>query len=165
MTTSYVTAWRKNDPKLEADATRFWEAHELLPAGKTAEDRIKELAVLAYDGEQVIGVSTVNIRYFDMLRQKFAFFREAIAPDYRLQSAGRDLTVQTRKAIEAYALAHLEEEIAGLAAILQAPGIGKRAIGRQGRLALIGYTDFNEQVRVAWFDHFRVPSNMSDMKP
>ena len=165
MTTTYVEAWRKNDPKLEAAATAFWETQDLLPAGVTAEERVKDLAVLAYDGDTLIGVSSLNIRYFDLLRQSFAFFREAIAPDYRLQSAGRDLSVQTRKVIESYALAHPEEELAGMAAVLQAPGIGKRAIGRQGRMALIGYTDKNEQVRVAWFDHFIVPANLTPPQP
>lgn len=165
MTTTYVEAWRKDDPKLEADAAAFWREHNLLPADVTADERLKQLAVLAYDGDKLIGLSTLRINYFNMLRQKFAFLREAVAPDYRLQSVSRDLAVQTRKVIEPYALAHPQEEIAGMAAVYQAPGIGKRAIGRQGRMALIGYTANDEQVRVAWFDHFIVPPNLTPPRP
>ncbi|MDO8287838.1 MAG: hypothetical protein Q7T44_01330 [Parvibaculum sp.] len=165
MTTTYIDAWRKSDPKLEAAATAFWTELNLLPEGATAAERLKELAVLAYDGATLIGVSTLKINFFDQLRQKFAFAREAIRPEYRLQSVGRDLMLATREVIEPYALAHPEEEIAGIGAIYQAPGIGKRGIGRKTRLALIGYTAKNEQVRIGWFSHFIVPPNLTPPKP
>jgi GNAT superfamily N-acetyltransferase len=161
---TFATAWQKNDPKLEADALALWSALDALPANTTPEQRVKELAVLAYDGATLAGVSTLAIRHFDVLRQKFAFFREVVHPDYRRQSLGRFLTRETRRMIETWALENRDQNLAGMAAIYQAPGVGKRAISRQSRMALIGYTEFNEQVRASWFDHFEVPPNAPTLR-
>lgn len=162
MTIRFVEAWRKNDPKFEADAIAFWTEHNLLIANTPADERTKEIAVLAYDGEKLVGLSTLKIQYFDQLRQKFAFLREAVAPDYRRHSLARSMSGETRKVIEAHAIAHPDEMIAGMASVYQAEGIGKKPIGSVSRMALIGYTQFNEQVRAGWFDHFRVPANLSE---
>jgi GNAT superfamily N-acetyltransferase len=124
-----------------------------------SENRVKQLAMLAYDGDRLVGISTLNIRHFEQVRQTIAFFREVVHPDYRRKQVGRFLGRKTYKLIEEYALAHPEEKIGGMGAIYQAPGIGQRAVTREARLALIGYTKRNEQVRIAWFPHFMVPPN------
>ena len=162
MTIAFVDAWRKNDPKHAADAIAFWTDHKLLKADTQADERAKQIAVLAYDGDKVAAVSTLNVRPFEQLRQKFAFLREAVAPEYRLHSLARSLSGETRKVIEAYAIAHPDELIAGMASVYQAKGIGKKPIGSVSRMALIGYTAANEQVRAGWFEHFRIPGNMTD---
>ncbi|MDO8421586.1 MAG: hypothetical protein Q7S99_05440 [Parvibaculum sp.] len=158
---TFVEAWRKNEPKHTADAIAFWTEHGLLKADTPVEERAKQIAVLAYDGDKLVGLSTLNVRPFELLRQKFAFLREAIAPDYRLHSIARALSGETRKVIEAHAIAHPDEMIAGMASVYQAKGIGKKPIGSVSRMALIGYTEFNEQVRASWFEHFRIPGNLA----
>lgn len=161
MTITYVDAWRKSDPQHAADATAFWTEHDLLKTETSAEERVPQIAVLAYDGDKVVGLSTLNVRPFELLRQKFAFLREAVAPDYRRHELARNLSGETRKVIETYAIAHPDEMIAGMAAIYQAKGIGKKPIGSVSRMALIGYTAANEQVRAGWFEHFRIPENLA----
>tara|TARA_R110000868_G_scaffold31627_20_gene115869 strand:- start:2414 stop:2935 length:522 start_codon:yes stop_codon:yes gene_type:complete len=163
MTIRFVDAWLKNDAKLEADAMAFWTEHDLLGDDTLAEDRVKEIAVLAYDGEKLVGLSTLKIRHFDQLRQKFAFLRESVSPDYRLHALARTMSGETRKVIEAYAIAHPDELIAGMASVYQAKGIGKKPIGSVSRMALIGYTENNAQVRAGWFEHFRIPANLTPL--
>lgn len=163
MTMHFVTAWRKNDPKLEADVMTLWQEMNALPAGEKAEARIKQIAVLVYDDEILAGISSLDIQYFDQLRQKFAFVRELIRPEYRQNLIARTLVKHTREMIEAYALAHPEEAIAGLAAIFQTPHLGKRAIGLESGMGLVGYTRMHEQVRAGWFEHFMVPGNLTPL--
>ncbi len=162
MAITFVEAWRKNDPQLEAEARAFWASHNALRDEATAEERLKQLAVLVYDEGTLIGISTINVRHFDLLREDFGFIREIVTSDRRLEHISIALTQKTREVAEAYAFAHQEENLAGLAAVLQAPGIGKRAISRGGGLVLMGYTDENEQVRACWFDHFRIKSYLPD---
>ena len=159
MATRFVTAWRKNDPKLEAEAKQIWETTGILPDGESPDDRAKEIALIGYQDDKLAAVSTLKVRPFDYLRQNFAFARETVLPEFRKQEIGRELVRATFKMIQEYAKEHPEEKIAGLATIFMVPGIGTNPIGRETKLTLIGYTPENEQIRVAWFDHFEVPPN------
>lgn len=158
MDLTFVEAWAKNDPALEEEAKTFWATQNALHDGINPDQRAKQLAVMAYGDGKLVGLSTLNVQYFETLRQKFAFVRELIDRDHRLEHISIALTEKTRECIEDYALAHPEEQIMGMAAVFQAPGIGKRPISRGGSLSLIGYTPNNEQVRAMWFKHARVPS-------
>lgn len=162
MTITFVDVWRKNDPQLEAEARAFWASHKAMPDDEAADIRVKQLAVLAYDEGTLIGISTINVKFFDLLQEQFGFIREIVASERRLEHVSIALTQKTCEVVEAYALAHQGEKLAGIAAVLQAPGIGKRAISRGGGLVLMGYTEANEQVRACWFDHFRVKSRLAN---
>lgn len=158
MNITFVETWAKNDPAQEEEAMAFWTAQNALQGELAPDQRVKQLAVMAYGDGKLVGVSTLNVQYFETLRQKFAFVRELVHRDHRLEHISIALTEKTRECIEEYALAHPEEQIMGMAAVFQAPGIGKRPISRGGNLSLIGYTPNNEQVRAMWFKHARVPS-------
>lgn len=160
MTITYKDAWKKNDSKLVQDAIALWTELNILPPDQKPEQRAKELSVVAYEDGKVIALTTMDIMKLEQVRQDFAFVRVLIAPDKRLQSLSTDLMRESRKVIEAYALAHPEENLAGMGAIFQAPGIGKSPVGAGGGTVLIGYTDKGYQVRIAWFDHFKVPPVM-----
>ncbi|MGV8995926.1 MAG: hypothetical protein ACOH12_03150 [Parvibaculaceae bacterium] len=162
MTIEYVEAWKKNDPKLESDARRIWSDPGVLPPGIGAEDRIEQLAVVAYENGELAGLSTLNVLTFSPLKQKFAFFRGYVLPDFRLREVGRDIVLETYNRIEAYALANPQEKIAGMMAVVQIPNVGENPQGKKIKMTLIGYTNDNQQVRLTWFDHFRVPLNMTD---
>ncbi|MDO8287840.1 MAG: hypothetical protein Q7T44_01340 [Parvibaculum sp.] len=165
MSVEYIDAWRKDDPRLEADARRIWSEPGVLPEGKGTETRMKELALVAYEDGQLAGLTTLDVRVFPYVRQKFAFIRGFILPAFRMKAAGRDIMLETHKMIETWALKNPGEKLAGLAAIIQVPGVGDHPVGRSTGMVLVGYTDRNEQVRIAWFDHFRVPLNLPTLAP
>lgn len=160
MTITYRTAWRKNDGALETDAAAIWTAANNLPTG-AIHVRMKQLALVAYEGDTPVGLTTLNIRPYEPVRQKFVFIRGTVLPDKRLQAVGINLMIETYRTIEAWAKEHPEEGIAGMIAVFQVPGIGEIPFGTTIRFTLVGYTNENQQVRMVWFDHFRVPPNMS----
>lgn len=161
MAVTFVTAWKKSDPKLEADVIALWREMDALPKDESTDKRVKQIAVLAYDGDRLAGISSLQVHAIPQLRQKFAFVRELIHPDYRKNLIARTLVKHTRDMIETYALHHPKEAIAGLAAVFQTPHLGKRAIGLESGMGLIGYTDKHEQIRAGWFEHFMVPANLT----
>lgn len=165
MSVEYLNAWHKDDPRLEADARRIWSEPGVLPEGKGTEARMKELALVAYEGGQLAGLTTLDVRVFPYVRQKFAFIRGFILPEFRMKATGRDIMLETHKMIETWALNNPDEELAGMAAIIQVPGVGENPVGGSSGLVLVGYTNRNEQVRIAWFDHFRVPLNLPTPSP
>lgn len=46
-TITFVDAWRKNNPKFEADALALWEREGAMPDDNEAAARVKQLALLA----------------------------------------------------------------------------------------------------------------------
>lgn len=162
MAITFAEAWRKSDTQLEAEARAFWMSLDVPLINDASEQRPMQLAVIAYDEGKLIAVSTVEILFFDLLQQKFGFMREFVANDQPYEEISGALTQKTRAIVEAHARAHPEENIAGLAAVLQTPGIGQRAVSPGSGLVLMGYTDKNEQVRACWFDHFRVKPRLTN---
>ena len=65
------------------------------------------------------------------------------------------LVEESHRVLAAWAKAHPEEEVAGMAAVYENPGIGSRGID-YGNLVLIGYDARGQQMRVAWFPHAKV---------
>lgn len=156
----FVTAWKKRDPKIEADVLAVWRAHNILPAHANVEERLKQLCVIAYAGEEVAGISSVEMAIYPPLRRVFGFFRAFTLPQFGRQDIARGLAVHCRDVLRDWSLAHPEREISGMMAIYQAQGMGRRPVGVSG-LTLIGYTPEGYQVRLKWFDHIRLRTEAS----
>jgi hypothetical protein len=153
------TAWRLDDPQIEADAIEFWTRLGLLPAAIPPEQRVKELVAAAYRGGRLIAVSTAAIEWFDHLRARFAVLRGATDPEHRRSRAQLALAVPSRQALERWALDHPEEKLAGGLAFVNAAEWGdfaKMPVWPESELTFIGHASDGRQVRVAWFDHYRV---------
>lgn len=165
MTTTFVDAWRRNDPKCEADALGIWRQLDILPRTVDVNERLKQLAMLAYVDDTAVSIATLNIRRYEPVRQKFAFVRGVVLPEHRRSYVGQKLLAATFQMIEAFSIAHPEEEIAGTMAVVQGRDLGKFGGGGPSRMALIGYTNGDEQVRMRWFDHYLVPTVPGGPKP
>lgn len=156
---NYVTAWKRDDPKQAADAKAFWDSIE--QPSETADDQLRELCVLAYCDDRVVGATAVKFIDYPLFRAKFAFFRCAVAPEFRRKYTATFLVRHTLTVMEAWSLEHPEADIQGIAAIFQAWELESKAIHPHWpdfniHLNLAGYTSKGEQVRVAWFRHARL---------
>ncbi|PKQ08048.1 MAG: hypothetical protein CVT73_07990 [Alphaproteobacteria bacterium HGW-Alphaproteobacteria-12] len=149
----YVPGWHKRDPKLERDAIALWKEFGALPENIAPEIRAREICCLAYDGDRLAGISTVDIKPCPPLRnRKFGFLRVFTRPDHEQQKIAIGLAIQCRAILEAWSLAQPGENLAGMAAIYQSAKLGRTPVGKSG-LTLIGYTAEGHQLRVTWFNH------------
>jgi len=151
----YVTAWKKNDPQVEKDVLATWRENKSLPGYATPEKRLAELCVIAYSGEEVAGISSIELAYYPPLKRRFGFFRAFTVPKFGRQDIARHLAVHCRDTIREWSIAHPEEQISGMMAFYQAKGMGRTPVGFSG-LTLIGYSPEGYQVRLVWFDHIRI---------
>jgi hypothetical protein len=152
-------AWRRNDPQIEADAIAFWTRLRLLPPDASPEDRVKELIAAAYRDGRLVAVSTATIEWFDHLRARFAVLRGATDPAHRRGRAQLALAAPSRDLLERWALDHPEERLAGGIAFVETSEWGDFArlpVWPESELTFIGLATDGRQVRVAWFDHYRV---------
>lgn len=164
---TFKTAWQQDDPHAQSVAVDFWRTHNLLPAGIDPTERAGQLCVLAYDDDELVGVSTLELAHLKQLRRDFLFFRCSTAPGRRHEHIATALTEVSGRVAGTWARANLELEIAGFAAVIESPDLAPLAqfpvwpvrqpeLTNNAGLNLVGYTREGHQVRVAWFYHVTV---------
>lgn len=151
----YVGAWQRNDPALERDAIAMWTEMKILPPSVRPEDRAKQLVALAYADDRLVGITTAEIQPFAPVRQRFAFMRILMRPEAEKSGISVPLTVACREELRDWSAANPQEQVAGYAAIITAAGYGKKPVLPAG-LTLVGYTPDGHQIRIYWWDHFRI---------
>jgi len=154
-----TAAWQRNDAKIIKDATDFWLKLRVLPPDVTPEQRVRELCAAAYVGDELAGVSTIELRHAPNLRCRLGFFRCLVSSAHRHRRIARRLTVYSRELLEQWSKDHPEEKILGMAAILESPNfdlLARRPKWGESKLWLIGYTPKGQQIRLTWFDHARL---------
>src|SRR6185295_13604161 len=141
-------AWRQKNPAIERDAERFWRQEQLLGKDADVSERLGELCVAGYAGHDLIALSTARIRHIDFLGVKLAMLRVATAREHRQKSLGLYLVAQSRARLEEWSAANPQEEVMGMGTITQTHAWDTRApshaLGRDTRLAFIGWTANNE---------------------
>jgi hypothetical protein len=152
-------AWRLNDTRIEADAVAFWNRLGILPGGVKPEERARELIAVAYKDGEIVGVHSATIGYLEQVRSRLAMLRSAVDPAHRRSRVSMALTLYSRALLERWARDNPEERLGGLGAIVEGRQLaerGKEPWWPQTRFILAGYTDDGRQIRISWFEDFRL---------
>lgn len=150
------TAWKREDAELEQEAISFWENVVRLPTGTDPKKRAKELLTCAFADNVLVGLSTAEVMKIDQVRHNFAFHRIAIAREFRRQELMRRLVRANFSILAAWSVANPEAKLAGLATVFEAAEINavkRPAVTEAPGLALVGFNQNGQQVRIRWFDH------------
>ena len=152
-------AWQRDDPAIEADAIEMWTRLGILPSEVQPEDRAKQLVAAAYSEGRIVAVATGVAEHIDFLHARFLAMRSMTAPEFRRTHAQIALALPTMTMLEEWAKANPQEQIAGLIAFVEPGAWGEAARMPRGPhfgWTLVGYTDEGRQIRVIWFDHYRL---------
>lgn len=160
MDVTFEEAWGRKDPAQAEEAKAFWEAHGLLPPAQR-DQRARELVTLVRADDKLVGLSTAVIQYFQELRGRFAFYRCALAPEVRSPDLMGALTFRAFDCIGRWSAANPGEKVLGIITIVAEQDFGDDALRPMWpehdlHLNLVGYTQQNQQIRVAWFKHARI---------
>ena len=152
-------AWRRDDPRIQADAIAMWTRLGILPPGVNVGQRAGELVAAAYRGDRLAAVATAVPEHVEFLRARMLVLRGMTDPDFRRSHAQVALTLPVKQLLESWAAAHPEEGIAGVIGFVE-PGLWgemyRMPVAPPWPLTLVAYTHDGQQVRVAWFDHYRL---------
>jgi hypothetical protein len=151
--------WKRGDAAIEADVKAFWKEFNLLPPGIDPDRRVKEVVLAGYAGSRLVAVSTAAIEEVKFLRCKMAVYRCAIAPDLRGQMMSMLVTAHSLKTLEAWSLAHPDESVTGMLAVLENETYKKKTHPHRApetRLSLVAFDPQGRKIVVAWFDHARL---------
>ena len=154
-------AWRLDDARVEADAIAFWRRLAVLPPDIAPEQRARDLIAVAYRDDRIVGVHTATIERVEQVRVRLAMLRSAVDPDYRRTHVSMALTLYSRALLERWSRDNPHERLAGLGAVLESEQLAAR--GRepwwpQTRFILAGFLPDGRQLRISWFEDFRVDS-------
>lgn len=158
-------AWRRDDPRIEADAVEFWNRIGILPPGIAPEERAKELVAAVYAGGRIVAVATAALQYVPELRARFAIIRASTDPDYRRRGAMWALAIPVHEILERWSRDHPEEKLAGRLGANKAHWWGELArmpVPPAPGVTLLWFNEEDEQIRGGWFDHFRFDSPSGD---
>lgn len=151
--------WRRGDAAIEADAVEFWSRLGLLPEGVDPAARAKEVIAAAYKDGALIALATARLEHIGFLKARMAVVRGATDPAHRRSHAQLALAVPSHDALRDWAIAHPEEKLAGAIVFVDQSEWGdfvKLPVWPESELELVGYSADNKQVRVRWFEHFRL---------
>jgi len=152
--------WRTKDEAVERDVLAFWQANNLVPAGASGAERLSELLAVGYDGPHLCAVSTAYLTHVDFVNCRLAMFRCAVSPDKRRSRISSVLTAYSRELLEKWSAEHPEEEVLGMGSVTQArefEGRPARMFLRSTHLGFVGWTSQGHPMRIAWFEHAKVP--------
>lgn len=152
-------AWRRDNEQFERDAVAFWNRLGILPPAVTPEDRAKELAAVAYKDGKLVAVTTIALARIEEVRARLGMLRGATDPEHRRGHVAWALALFTRDLIERWANEHPEERVGGIGAVVESEdlrGREKQPIWPKTGLILVGYTAKGLQLRVSWFEDFRL---------
>lgn len=152
---TYKIAWKKNDQKMIDDAINFWKESGMLQKNMTGETRAKMLCVVAYDGDNLIGVSTTAISMQPQVMVKACWFRCLVHPDYRQQKIATELASRSLVATEEWSKENPEKKVLCFTIRVETPALFPKC--RQPvwhkKLNLIGYTEQGLPLYLYWYKH------------
>jgi hypothetical protein len=156
----YANVWNKDDENVQKGVMDLWDNQ--FGDGMTTEMKKKRLGsvcVVAYDGEQVIAVSTLVINPNKGLWCKIGYFRCMVRSNYRLKGVATQLAVECKQVLAEYSKIHPSENIKAFGTMVDGKHLGEK--GRKPfwpktGMTIIGYNELGMQFRIAWLDSARV---------
>jgi hypothetical protein len=152
-------AWRLGDPQIIADAIGFWKRLAILPRNVTPEERAEELVIVAYRGGRIVGVITADVGILPQVRARLAMLRTAVDPDLRRSHVGLAMLLDAQQILKTWSAQNPGERLAGTGGIVEAPELDAAQnypAWPLPRLHLVGFTPDGRQIRVSWFEDFRL---------
>lgn len=155
----FRTAWRREDPQIEADAIAFWKRMGILPVEATPEQRARELVLAVYANGAIVAVVTAELGLFPQVRARLAMLRGAVDPALRRTYVGFAMMLKAREILESWSAQYPDERLAGLGGIIEAPVLvarEKEPYWPISGFGVVGFTPDGRQIRVSWFRNFRL---------
>lgn len=155
--------WRNVGDDDGAEIKAFWLKNDLILDEAKAEERLRDVCIIAKAGDEVVGVSSIRIDPHLYEGTFVGYFRCAVSAAFRQGGLAIRLTIESQSALEQWSKANPPENVLGMKIVVENAAIISNKRGRQPIWAATGQTlvglDRNgNQVRVKWFDHALLPT-------
>jgi hypothetical protein len=151
--------WRQQDAQAERDVLAFWREGRLLSQNVDLATRLRELCVLAYAGNRVVGVNTAVPTWLEKVRARIAMLRLAVSEDFRQGYLATEMLAVAKPVLEKWAEDHPDEKLMGIGCVVQTRAIAAKlnqAVWPRTGLAVIDHLANGDQLRLVWFANARI---------
>lgn len=155
----FVDVWQAGSPEHHESVKHLWKSLGLMNGDAEINRRLQQLCFLAFDKDQLVGVSTTRLETLPNLRASFYLFRCLVLPQYRRQGVARGLTRHCRDRLSDWSRENPDPRACGMATIVESlllSELSRLPVWPASGLTLIGHTEIGQQIRVVWFDHARL---------
>jgi hypothetical protein len=150
------TVWDRSTPEIREEITKFWEENKLLPSGVSAEDRAKEVVLIARDESgNVAGISSaMHIRFKQLNNNYFFAYRSVLLPQHRIPGLAQKMIVETRDILEKYAESMTQNKCIGMVTFVENKGVIEKinyGVWPSSKMVYIGNDKQGRQIRLYYF--------------
>jgi GNAT superfamily N-acetyltransferase len=152
---SYKIAWQKKDKKISKDACRLWTEMGAIREPSQGIERSQLLCVVAYDGDKMVAVSTIQVGPQPQVYSKACFFRCVVHPDYRRRRIATELAKRCLVVTEEWSLENPSYQVLAFVIRVETPLLVLKSYKPvwNNKLNFIGYTQEGLPLYLYWFKH------------
>jgi len=152
---TYKVAWQKNDEKIANDACNIWKEMGAIKEASQGIQRAKLLSVVAYDGEKLVAVSTLEVSGCQQVYAKVCYFRCVVRPEYRRRHIATELANRSLVVSEDWSKENPEYKVLAFAIKVETRSLIMKTYKPvwNNKLNFIGYTKEGLPLYLKWFKH------------
>jgi hypothetical protein len=161
--TEYIieNVWQLENSDTRKEVVDFWLAEGVIPTGENAQERAKQLVLVARDPEgKIAGVCTAYIKYYPKLVNNFYYYRSFTSKEYRHQGLSRILIKNTREFFNNLFQEGKEPGVIGMYLEVENELLKqiKKTIWfeKHEKFIFIGTDQFGSHHRISYFDNARI---------
>jgi len=150
------TVWRKSLPQMREEIIKFWDENKLLPPGVSAEERAREVVLVARnESGNIAGISSAMHIQFKQLNDNYFFaYRSVLLPQYRVPGLAQKMILETRDILENYASTMTENKCIGMVTFVENKGVIEKVnygVWPASKMVYIGNDKQGRQIRLYYF--------------
>lgn len=152
----YHHCFNQIDDGLAAHIIDFWMAEGAMPTREICAQRVKDVAMIAKQGEEICAVSSLFITPVPTLRTHLYGFRAFVGTKFRYGMAATNLAGNLWRELNTqFAAGELNPRLPGMVYLLQNKGMNRGlsfGISPRTGFFFAGFDSQGQQIRVKWFD-------------
>ncbi|MEP0987309.1 hypothetical protein [Ekhidna sp.] len=142
--------------KQKKDILAFWEKEGAFSDVRIANKRVEEVIAIAKKGREIVGVSSGVKGIYELMNQRFLFYRSFIGKNHRIKGLSKCLFNAT---FDYFNEISKSENIIGIFVSFENKMLNNKTravVTECHNLTLIGFNEHGIQLRVAYFDEAEI---------
>lgn len=152
---TYRTAWQKKDEQIIRDACLLWTEMGATKEPVQGMQRAQLLCVVAYDGNKLVAVSTIDVGMQQQLHAKVCRFRCLVRPKYRRRHVATELANRCLVVTEEWSNENPSFKVLAFLIRVESPNLLMKTYEPvwNNKLNFIGYSKEGLPLYLRWFGH------------
>ncbi|VEU40030.1 unnamed protein product [Pseudo-nitzschia multistriata] len=152
---TYKVAWQKNDEIMMKDACKIWKEMGLIKEEGMGMPRAKLLSVVAYEGDKMVGLSTLTVAMQQQVFAKACHFRCVVRPEYRRRHIATEMAIRSLALSEEWSEQNPSYKVLAFVIRVETQDLTMKCYEPvwNNKMNFIGYSAEGLPLYLRWFKH------------